>query len=424
MSLVVTGLNHTTAAVELREKVIFTEEAIPKALAALRKRLTDAGVVILSTCNRTEVYAHQTDDAQDVQDEIRGFLAQWNDLDEDVLREVLYEYREREAVGHLFRVASSLDSMVVGEQQILGQVHDAYLLAHREQATDKVLNALFQRAFSAAKRVRAETNIGSGKVSVSSVAVDLAVSIFMDLSDKTVMVVGAGEMGELTLKALVSRGVGKVLVANRSLARAESLAAPYDGKAVPLADLDFHLHRADILLTSTGAPGVIIQRGHLRDAVKRRGGEPIFVIDIAVPRDVDRSAQDLDNVYLYDIDDLQEVADQNMEARRAEVGLCLEIIEKGVDQFCMWRGGLAAQPTIVSLAEEFNSIRGRELKKSLAALPDLNDKERAEVEYLTKRIVNTILQQPITQLKNEVHQQDAGTMLQLVRRLFGLSEGA
>lgn len=422
MSLVVSGLSHHTSDVELREKFVFSEDAIPDALRQLRKRLTDAGVVIVSTCNRSEVYLNHAAPADDLHHEIRRFFSVWHDVPEAEFEEHVYQYYGRGAVGHLFKMVSSLDSMVLGETQILGQVHDAYLLAHGEQATDKVINTLFQKAFTVAKRVRTQTRVTSGKVSVSSVAVDLAVSIFTDLTGKTVMVVGSGEMAELTLKNLVGRGVGKVLVANRTLERAEELAALYNGKAVPLDDLDFHLHRADIVVSSTAAPGIVLRSGHFQKALRQRAHEPMFVIDIAVPRDIEASVNDLDNVYLYNIDDLQEVAEQNIAARRAEVDKCLEMIDAGVEQFWKWHQSLIAQPIIVSLSREFHSIRQRELDKTLSALPALSKKDREEVVYLSKRIVNNILQQPVVQLKAEVREQDPGNVLQLVRRLFGLKE--
>lgn len=422
MSLVMTGLSHHTSDLELRERMAFSEEAIPSALAHLRKRLGNAGAVIVSTCNRSEVYANSTGAAGGLHQEIRAFLSEWHKIPDSHFAEFLYEHEERETVGHLFRVASSLDSLVVGEGQILGQVHDAYQLAHREQATDKVINALFQKAFTVAKRVRTQSDISVGRVSISSVAVELAVSIFMDLSDKTVMVIGSGEMSELTLKSLIGRGAGNVIVANRSIENAKELAAQYDGKAVALADIDNHLHDADIVISSTAAPGVVLRAHQFQKALKARKYQPMFVIDIAVPRDVEASVNNLDNVYLYDVDGLQEVADENMESRRAEVDRCLKIVEGGVDQFCKWMQSLAAEPTIVSLSEEWNEIRLRELEKTLSSLPDLGEKEREEVAYLTKRIVNNILQRPLTQLKREVSSEDPAGMLKLVRRLFGLKE--
>ncbi len=424
MSLIVTGLNHRTSELALRERVVFAEEALPKAIKALRERVEDAGVVILSTCNRSEIYLNHAGDAEYLHRELRRFLSDWHRVPQEELAPALYEYEGRETVGHLFRVAASLDSLVVGEQQILGQAHDAYTLAHQEQATDKVINALFQKAFAVAKRVRTQTNIGEGKVSVSSVAVDLAVSIFTDLSGAAVLVIGSGEMSEQTLQHLVQHGVGRIIVANRTVENAEALARRFNGVAIALDAIEAHLHEADIVVSSTGAPGLVLHADQLQWALKRRGQKPMFLIDIAVPRDIDAAANQLDNVYLYTMDDLQEVARRNLEARRDAIDRSLEIVDAGVDQFWRWLRGLAAEPTIVSLSRKMDAIRVRELQKTLANLPGLSPEQREEVEYLTKRIVGNILQRPLAEIKLEAHEEEHGSVLHAVRRLFGLKEGA
>ncbi len=423
MTLVVSGLNHRTSDLALRERLLFPDDALPKALKTLRGSIEDAGVVILSTCNRSEVYVSHAGDAADLHREIREFLAAWHSMPAAEIAPALYEYDSRETIGHLFRVASSLDSLVVGEQQILGQVHDAYTTAHREQATDKIINALFQKAFTVAKRVRSQTNIGEGKVSVSSVAVDLAVSIFTELSGETVLVIGSGEMGEQTLKHLVERGIARVIVANRSIESAEALARRFNGEAIALDALESRLHEADIVVSSTAAPGFVLTAEQLQWALKRRAQKPMFLIDIAVPRDIDPAANQLDNVYLYTIDDLQDVANRNVEARRDEIDRGLVLVDAGVDQFWRWLRGLAAEPTIVSLSREMDEIRLRELEKSLAHLESLTPQQRDEVDYLTRRIVNNILQKPLAQLKQDVHEEEHVSVLQTVRRLFGLKEG-
>ena len=422
MSLVITGLNHTTSDIALRERLAFPDASLPEALSQLRTQLDEAGVVIISTCNRMEIYVNHVGEAEDILREIRQFLSQWHSIDEAAFSDALYEHEGAEAAGHLFRVASSLDSMVVGEDQILGQVHDAYITAHAEQATDKIINTLFQKAFTVAKKVRSTTKISEGKVSISSVAVDLAVSIFMDLTDKTVIVIGSGEMSELTLKCLVDKGVGCVIVANRSLDNAQTLADQHNGEAIALDDLTDHLHRADIVISSTGAPGIILHRDQMYHALKQRANQPMFVIDIALPRDAEASINDLDNVYLYDIDNLKAVTGKNIEARRNELDRCYEIVDNGLFQFSRWLQSLIAEPTIVSLSREFNTVRERELTKTLDSMKHLSDADREEVEYLTKRIVNNILQQPLTQIKQEVHDSDHSSVLQIVRRIFGLKE--
>jgi glutamyl-tRNA reductase len=422
MTLVVTGLSHHSSPVKLRERMAFPEDAIPAALNQLKRTFPDAGAVILSTCNRVELYLNAPAASDTLHQALRRFLSEWHRVPQDAFACHLYNHDERDAVGHLFRVASSLDSLVVGEGQILGQVHDAYLLSQTEGATDKILSGLFQRAAKVAKEVHTKTSINVGKVSVASVAVDLAVTIFSDLADKRVMVIGSGETGELALKSLVSRGVGEVIVVNRTIAHAEKLAEQYRGEAMSLDMLHKHLHRADIVISSTASPDPILHAADFEHALKARNQEPMFVIDIAVPRDIAPDVNDLDNVYLYDIDNLESVTRQNIEQRRAEMDRCLEIVEKQVDQFMRWRSGLSAEPMILSMTRELNSIRERELEKTFATLPDLTERQRNEVEYLTKRIVNTILQRPMTQIKQEVSQDDPNRVLHLVRRLFGLEE--
>jgi glutamyl-tRNA reductase len=423
MSLIVSGMNHRTSDLALRERVVFAEAALPKALKALRTNVEDAGVVILSTCNRSEVYLNHAGDAPYLHHEVRKFLGAWHGIPDTELAPALYEYEGRETVGHLFRVTASLDSLVIGEQQILGQVHNAYLLAHQEQATDKVINALFQKAFTTAKRVRTQTSIGEGKVSVSSVAVDLAVSIFTDLSGATVLVLGSGEMSEQTLQHLVQQGVGKVIVANRTVENARALAERFGGEAISLEALDARLPEADIVISSTGAPGLLIHAHQLQDALWKRSQKPMFLIDIAVPRDIDAAANQLDNVYLYTMDDLQGVAERNVEARREAIERGLELVDAGVEQFWRWLRGLAAEPTIVSLSREMDAIRERELHKTLGNLQGLTPAQKEEIEYLTKRIVSNILQRPLAQIKQEAHEEEHGSVLQAVRRLFGLKEG-
>ncbi len=423
MSLVAVGLSHHTSPVEMRERLGFPANTLPSALLHLAKRLDKAGVVILSTCNRVEIYAHYAGEATDARNNIRAFLSEWHKLPEDEFKDALYEHDGRDAVGHLFRVASGLDSLVIGETQVLGQVHDAYIAAQAGQTVDKVIHNLFQSAFTVAKHVRSQTAVGEGKVSISSVAVDLAASIFGDdLTGKSVMVVGSGEMGELTLKSLVAHGAKSVLVINRHPERAQALAAQYDGESLSFETLIEHLHRADIVISTTAAPRTILHPPDFQHALRARSQAPMLVIDIAVPRDVDAAVGDLDNIYLYNIDDLGQVVSENIEVRRRELEQCMAIAERGVDQFMHWMSALVVAPTITSMAKEFETIRDRETQKSLASLPDLTEKQRREVEYLTKRIVNNILQRPMTQIKHEIGHHDPGTVVHLIKRLFGIEE--
>ena len=423
MNLVAAGLNHHTSTLELRERLYFAPEQIPGALLYLRKLLGGGGAVILSTCNRVEIYAHHSAPPEDVIGLIRRFLREWHSVPEETFAEQMYVHTDQEAIGHLFRVACGLDSLVLGEAQVLGQVHDAYLMAQTEQTADKVIHALFQRAFAVAKEVRSNSGIGAGKVSIGSVAADLAVSIFSELGDKTVLVVGSGKMGELTLSRLVERGVGRVLVANRSAGKMEELAGRFEGEPVGFAELAEQLHRADIIISSTAASEYVLAPQHFQQALRMRDQRPMFAIDIAVPRDIDPKVNELDNVHLYDVDDLSGVTQANIEERRKAVSYCMGVIDEAAERFWTWVQGLAAESTIVSMSRELHAVRERELAKTLANLPELNEKEREEVTYLSKRIVNAILQRPMTQLKREVAERDPHTVLHLVKRLFGLKEG-
>ncbi len=422
MNLLVLGMNHRTSPVELRERLHFSDEMLPQALTELNRRLGCA-CVILGTCNRVELYAHTEGDAHDTSLIMRAFLAEFHGVSEAEFTPHLYLHEGQACVTHLYRVAASLDSLIVGEGQIIGQVQAAFLAAQAAQTTDKMLSGLFQRALRGAKRAYAQTGISSGKVSIGSVAAELAVNIFMDLAGKTVLIIGSGKIGELTLKTLVAHGVGRVLLCNRSPEKAETLAEQHGGEALPFELLRDNLHQADIVITSTGSPEPVLAKEHFRRALQQRDRMPMFVIDIAVPRDVDSRVNELDDIYLYDMDNLQEVAERNLAKRQEAAAKALEIVERETEQFWRWRSSLEAEPTIVSMSAELNAIRERELQKTLRMLPDLDDKERAEIEYLTKRIVNNILRQPMTQLKTEMAEHDAPqSVLHLVKRLFGLEE--
>lgn len=422
MSLTVSGISHHTSPVALRERMAFAPDRIPAALHRLKKRFPEGGALILSTCNRVEVYVRADEPPTQIHEAVRRFLSEWHGVPESEFIESLYEHEGRDTVAHCFRVASSLDSLVVGENQILGQVHEAFLLAQKEGTTEKILSTLFQKAFKVAKDVKTNTTISEGKVSVASVAVDLAVQIFGELSGKTVMILGSGETGELALKSFVAKGVSSVIVANRSIASASDLATAHHGEAVALADINDHLHRADIVVSSTAAPLPILGPTEFQRALRQRNKAPMFVIDIAVPRDVAPGVNALDNIYLYNMDDLQAVANDNLEARRSEVEQCLRMVETQVDQFMRWRQGLFAEPAIVSMTREFHAIRERELERLLSDLAHLSEADRNAVEYMTKRIVNQILQRPLVQMKEEMTQEDPHRVLHIVRRLFGLEE--
>ena len=421
MPLTITGLSHHSSPVELRERMAFDPSRLEEPLLQLQDR-TGGGVVIISTCNRVEIYVSGAVETQEAQEKTAEFLSAWHDLPPSEFTPHLYTLTHEEAVAHLFRVASSLDSMVVGEAQILGQVQQAFLAAQAAGTTDKVLNAAFQTAFKIAKQVRTDTEIGIGKVSVASVAVGLAVHIFGDLDDKTVLVVGSGETGQTTLQSLVNHGASRVLVANRTLERAEEVAAQFNGQALDMGGLYARLHEADIVISSTAAKEPVLLPEHFQVALKQRNYNPMFAIDIAVPRDIHPAVRDLDNVYLYDMDDLHEMTNQNLEARRAQLAACQQMVDRQVERFLAWHRALKAEPTIVSMRNEVEAIRERELQKTLSHLPDLDDHTREEIEYLTRRIVNNILQRPLRTIKEEMAEDEAGSVLTLVKRLFGIKD--
>ena len=421
MSLAVVGFNHRTAPLELRERLHFGPEEVPRALAALRQRLGPAGVVIVSTCNRVEFYVNRCGLAAPMAEVIRAFWAEWRGESPEVFGDHLYVHAGSYAVEHLFRVASSLDSLVVGEAQILGQVQAAYQTARDVKTTDKILNTLFEKAFAVAKTVRGNSVIGRGKVSVGSVAADVAVSIFGELAEKTVLVIGSGKMGELTLNRLAGKGVARVLLANRSRGKAEEMARRFGGAAISFGELEERLPEADIIISSTASPRPILGREAFRKALEARDGAPIFAIDIAMPRDIDPAVNGLDNVFLYHMDDLRQMSSENMGEREQEIARCTEMVQAGVEQFCKWEQGLAAEPTIVSMTREIDAIRERELNKTLRALSHLPEEDWEQIAYLSKRLVNAMLQQPMRQLKQEVAERDPATVLSFVNRLFGLN---
>ena len=421
MTIVVTGLSHHTSPLALRERLTLSSEHLANVLSTLHKQLGDeSGVVILPTCNRLEVYVCAKQPPETLHKHINSFLGVVNRLAESEFSGFLYHNANTGAVRHLFRVASSLDSMVVGENEIMGQLQQAYEAARNAGTLNRPLSVLFQRALKCGKKVRAETQIGSGKVSVASIAVDLAESILKDLAGKTAMIVGSGQISELALKSLVEHGVGKVMVLNRTLANAQTLAARYKGEAIILEALSCHLHRADIVISSSGASGLILRRSDFERAIEQRGREPMFVIDIAVPRDIEREAANVDNVYCYDMDDLQGMAERNLRNRQNEIGDCEAIIDAEVESYLVWRRGLNMEPLIVALTKTFNDIREQELRRSLSKLAELSDEARQEVENLSKRIINNLLHHPITAIKTETVGEHKDALMELAQRLFGI----
>lgn len=420
MNFQLIGVNHKTAPVEVREQFAISERKLPEALQQL---MTVPGVsegMILSTCNRVEVLAHTVNGSTD----LRQFLRRHFTVDPSSYESHLYEYRETDVVQHLFRVASSLDSMVVGEPQILGQVKEAYATARAAGAVQSYLDLLLTRAFAVAKRVRTETAVGSSSVSVASVAVELAGKIFGSLHGKQVCLVGAGKMSELAARHLVARGAGPVFVANRTHERAQNLADRFGGSAIRFDELYQHCEQADIVITSTGAPVAIFRREHGERFLNRRKNRPMFFIDIAVPRDVDPEMNKLDGIFVYDIDDLQEAVTSHVAGRQKEAEHAENIIAEEVERFQSRLRSLHVVPTIISLQDYVETIRQAELDRVRGRLGQLTSEQEQALETLTRGIVNKILHTPITRLKSAAAGTDATTLVDAFRKLFNLQNSA
>jgi glutamyl-tRNA reductase len=420
MNIVVVGLSHKTAAVEIREKVAFAPTQMEKPLRQLVDLPDITEGVIVSTCNRVEIYATTRDIAGGIA-RIKRFLADYHHLDLEMLDNHLYAHHGEEAIRHVFRVASSLDSMVVGEPQILGQIKTSYGYAAEFKSSGIILNRFLHKAFSVAKRVRTETKIASSAVSVAFAAVELARKIFNDLSDKTVMLIGAGEMCELAAKHFLNNGVRGLMVTNRTFERAEKLAEEFDGKAVRFDDLFDQLHKADIILSSTGAPHTIIGARDLDEVMRRRKQKPMFFIDIAIPRDIDPGVNDVENVYLYTVDDLQEVVQANLAQRAEEARKAEDIVNQEIGQFFKWLSSLEVTPTIVALRSKFDEIRKAELEKSLANWKEMPPDAQKRLEACTMAIMNKLLHPPTSLLKQAGQGGRTDLYVDAVRNLFDLS---
>jgi glutamyl-tRNA reductase len=414
------GVNHKSAPIEVRERLAIPESRLPDACRDLTAYPGIEEGMVISTCNRVEVVAHTTNGSAD----LRGFLHDHFHLKTEDLDAHLYEFREKDVVRHIFRVASSLDSMVVGEAQILGQVKEAYATARAMGAARGQLDQLFSRAFAVAKRVRTETAVGTSSVSIASVAVELAKKIFGNLQGKNVFIVGAGKMSELAARHLMAHGCASIFVANRTYDRAIGLAQKFDGQAIRFDDLYETCDRADIVITSTGAPHAIFRREHGEQFLARRKNRPMFFIDIAVPRDVSPDMAKLDGIFTYDIDDLQQavtshVADRRKEAERAEAIIASEV-EKFEARFEARASTLDVVPTIVSLQDHLEMIRQAEIDRVRGRMGQLTPEQEMAVEALTRGIINKVMHTPITTLKSAAKGSEATTIVDLVRRLFNL----
>ncbi|MHB1131434.1 MAG: glutamyl-tRNA reductase [Chloroflexota bacterium] len=420
MHILLIGLNHKVAPVEVREAVAFTAEQAPAALARLREAYPEA--VILSTCNRTEIYVAGPADVVAANTVVR-FLATFHDVQESRLTPYFYVRHDREAIRHLFAVACGLDSMIVGEPQVLGQVVAAYEQALAAGAAGSVLSALFRQAITTGKRARTETGISRNAASVSFAAVELARQIFGGLNGRRILIVGAGETGELTAKTLLDCGAHAIIVANRTRTRAEEIARRFGGSVLDFHRLAEGLAEADIVISSTGAPHYVLHRSQVEEALLRRNGRPLFLIDIAVPRDIDPKVSDLEGVHLYDVDDLHAVVEDNLRERRRELTKVERIIAEEVARFECRLQALAVVPTISALRGQAEQVRRAELERCAPYLCELDERQWRAVEAMTGAIVNKLLHAPTQRLKTwaESGCVDADYMA-VTRDLFGLPE--
>ncbi len=417
MTLVVVGVSHRTAPLDVREGLAFPRERIADALDRAR---ADAGLeeaMILSTCNRVEVYGRAAQGAP--ADAVARFLEDYHRRAPGELGPFLYAVSGEAAVRHAFRVAASLDSMVIGEPQILGQVKEAYEIAEAAKSLGASLGALRNRSLSAAKRARSETRIGQNAVSISSVAVELARKIFGSLKDRAVLLVGAGKMSELSARHLVSAGARATVVGGRTFDRAEELAAALGGQAAPFESLQAELAKADVVISSTGAPHTVVRREDVAAAVRSRR-RPLFLIDIALPRDIEPDVRELANVFLYDLDDLKAVAEANLRERRKEAAAAEAIVESEVRAFLEWQKSLDIAPLLADLRQRAETIRRAELDRARQRLGPISADQEAVLDTATSAIVNKLLHPPTAQLREMAKNGGAREMIELVRRLFGL----
>ncbi len=420
MQIIVSGLSHKTAPVEVREALAFPSHELGGHLDQLLSQNHINESVIVSTCNRTEIYAVASDIDGGKKD-LDNFLKDCCKVDCD-LDEHLYFHDSVNAIHHLFRVVSSLDSMIIGEGQILGQVKEAYSHAFENDATTTVLNKLFRKAFAVGKRVRTDTDIGENAVSISYAAVQLAKKVFEDLSGRTVMIIGAGKMSELTTKHLQSNGVDNVLIANRSFNRAVELAKKIHGTPIQYDRMLDEMVRADIVITSTGSPDFILNKKDMKQVLNKRRRRPIFLIDIAVPRDIDPKVNDIGNAYLYNIDDIKSVVDSNLAERTREAKEAEKIIAVEVNEFLSWLSTLEVVPTIAELRQIAERIRRTELEKAQNKLSDLSEAEQNAVNALTNGIINKLLHKPMVRAKESAKSKNGYIYVESLRHLFGLDD--
>lgn len=419
MYILQVGFNHLTTPVEMREKFAFSEESLPAAMVELKQQKSILENVIISTCNRTEIYA-VVDQIHTGRYYIKQFLQDWFHVPMETFTPYLTIKENEAAMEHLFRVSTGLQSMVLGETQILGQVKDAFLIAQEGQTTGTIFNELFKRVITFAKQAHRETAIGENAVSVSYAAVELAKKIFGNISNKHVVIYGAGEMGELAVKNLIGSGVEQITVVNRTLERAERLANQFHAQAASASELQDVLVDADILISSTSAKQPVLKKEDLAPIQSKRKGKPLFLVDIAVPRDLDARISELDSVFLYDIDDLQHIVDQNLAKREKAAKIISAQVMQEITAFQEWIVTLGVVPVIQALREKALAIQAETYDSILRKIPDLTEREQKVISKHTKSIVNQLLKDPIIQAKEMANMENRETLLALFIDIFGI----
>ncbi len=418
MKIVVIGLNHKTADVDLREKLAFNGPRLEEGILRIRELPEVMETVIVSTCNRVEIYL-TVKNIEKAFEVIKDFFVMFFDIKKESLDNALYLYDGVQAVRHVFRVSSSLDSMVVGEPQILGQLKDAFEFALEKKTTGVILNRLLKKSISVAKRVRTDTKIAENAVSISFAAVELAKKIFDDLSTKAFMLLGAGEMAELAAKHMINNGVKNIVIANRTYETGCKLAEEFKGRAIKFEDYLNELAYADILVCSTGAQKYVLMKDQMQKVMKERKNRPVFLIDISVPRNIDPEINELDNVYLYDVDDLKGVVDTNILERRKEAKKAEDIIEEEIETFQKWLFSLDSVPTVIALREKAEAIRKEEMEKLLNRFPEIREKEKKAIEGMAGSIINKLIHAPTVALRED--SEDKDIMIATIKRLYGLN---
>ncbi len=417
MKVLVIGVNHRTASVDIREKLAFNGPKLEEGVFGLRKIPEVKEAAVLSTCNRVELYVCASKGSA-AADHIKDFLAVFHGLNRQDFEKSLYVHEAETAIRHIFRVSSSLDSMVLGEPQILGQIKDSFDFALNKKTTGVLLNKLMKKAISTAKRVRTETKIAENAVSISFAAVELAKKIFTDLAGKSFMLMGAGEMAELAARHLMNNGVQDVMVVNRTYERGCELAREFNGKPVKFEDFLTELVHTDIIICSTGAPSYVLLKEQMHKVMKERKQKSVFIIDISVPRNIDPEINKLDNVYLYSVDDLQEVVDANIHGRKIEAEKAEKIIDEEVDKFVRWMSSLDSVPTIVALRQKAEEIKTEELEKLKSRINDLDEDKMKAVEYMAAAIINKLIHPPTVALKEDTEDRDE--LIAMIKKLYGI----